>query len=53
MIEIVKDPTHVEYASIAEYLGPKFNPANLNRIAIFKALGNLRSIIKEYELRFR
>jgi len=53
MIEIVKDPIHVEYESMIEFLGPKFNPANLNPIAIFKALGNLRSIIKEYEQRIR
>jgi hypothetical protein len=53
MIEIAKDPTHEKYASIREYLGPKFKPANLNRIAIFKALGNLRQILKEYEQRFR
>lgn len=37
-IEIVKDPTHVEYASIAEYLRPKFNTAALNRITIINAL---------------
>lgn len=53
MIEIVRDPTNVEYASLIEYLGPKFNPANLNRIAIFNALGNLRPIIKEYELKLK
>ena len=53
MIEIVKDPTHAEYANIIEFLGPKFNPANLNRIAIFKALGNLRPFIKDYEQRLR
>jgi hypothetical protein len=53
MIKIVKDSTHVEYASMIEFLGPKFNPANLNPIAIFEALGNLRSIIKEYEQRIR
>jgi hypothetical protein len=44
MIEIVANPTHEEYEGMIAWLGPKFNPATLNRIAIVKALGTLEPI---------
>ena len=49
IIEILADSTHEEYQSIVEWLGPKFNPIEFNRLAIEKELGILGAKIKRYE----
>jgi hypothetical protein len=53
IIEILADPSHEEYESIAEWLGLKFNPNKLNRIKIEKDLGVLGAKIKGYEKGFK
>lgn len=52
IIEILGDPSHEEYESIKEWLGPKFNPVKLNSHLITKELGNLGAKIKIYEKGF-
>ncbi len=53
LLEILTDHSHEEYASIVEWLGPKFNPAALNSLTIEKRLGSLGSRIKGYERSFK
>jgi len=53
LLEILMDPSHEEYKSLVEWLGPKFNPIAFNRLAIEKGLGSLGSRIKEYERSFK
>ena len=53
IIEILADSTHEEYQSIVEWLGPKFNPIEFNRLAIEKELGILGAKIKGYEKGFK
>jgi hypothetical protein len=52
IIEILGNPSHEEYESIKEWLGPKFNPVKLNGHSITKELGNLGAKIKIYEKGF-
>jgi hypothetical protein len=52
IIEILGDPSHEEYESIKEWIGPKFNAVKLNSHSIIKELGNLGLKIKIYERRF-
>lgn len=52
IIEILADPSHEEFESIVDWLGPKFNPIAFNRLAIEKGLGILGAKIKGYENRF-
>jgi hypothetical protein len=52
IIEILGDPSHEEYESIKEWLGPKFNPVKLNSHSITKELGNLGAEIKIFEKGF-
>lgn len=52
LLEILTDPSHEEYESIVEWLGPKFNPYTFNRITIEKELGILGAKIKGYEKGF-
>lgn len=49
IIEILADPSHEEFESIVEWLGPKFIPIAFNRLAIEKGLGILGAKIKSYE----
>lgn len=49
IVEILADPSHEEYESIAKWLGLKFNPNKLNRIKIEKDLGILGAKIKGYD----
>jgi hypothetical protein len=51
--EILADPTHEEYESKVEWLGPKFNPSAVNRLTIEKGLGILGAKIKGYEKGFK
>jgi len=53
LLEILPDPSHEEYESIVEWLGPKFNPNTFNRITIEKELGILGAKIKGYEKGFK
>jgi hypothetical protein len=53
IIEILGDPSHEEYESIKEWIGPKFNPVKLNSHSITKELGNLSAKIKIYEKGFK
>lgn len=53
LLEILTTPSHEEYESIVEWLGPKFNPNKLNRIKIEKELGILAAKIKGYEKGFK
>jgi hypothetical protein len=52
IIEILADPSHEEYESIKEWLGPKINPIKLNSHSITKELGSLGAKIKIYEKGF-
>lgn len=52
LLEILTTPSHEEYESIVEWLGPKFNPNKFNRIAIEKELSILGAKIKRYEKAF-
>ena len=53
IIEILADSTHEEYESVVEWLGPKFNPIQFNRLTIEKELGILGAKIKGYEKGFK
>ncbi len=53
LLEILTDPSHEEYESIVEWLGPKFNSIAFNRLAIEKDLGILGAKIKKYEKGFK
>ena len=53
LLEILTDPSHEEYESIVEWLGPKFNPTEFNRLKIEKELGILGAKIKGYEKGFK
>ena len=53
LLKILTTPSHEEYESIVEWLGPKFNPNKLNRIKIEKELGILAAKIKGYEKGFK
>lgn len=53
IIEILADPSHEEFESIVDWLGPKFNPIAFNRLAIEKRLGILGAKIKGYEKGFK
>lgn len=53
IIEILADPSHEEYESIAEWLAPKFNPTVFNRLSVEKRLGTLEAKIKGYEKGFK
>ncbi len=53
IIEILADPSHEEFESIVDWLGPKFNPFAFNRLAIEKGLGILGAKIKGYEKGFK
>ena len=53
IIEILADPSHEEFESIVDWLGPKFNPIAFNRLAIEKGLGILGAKIKGYERSFK
>ena len=44
IIEILADPSHEEFESIVEWLGPKFIPIAFNRLAIEKGLGILGAV---------
>ena len=53
LLEILTDPTNEEYESVVEWLGPKFNPTEFNRLTIEKELGILGAKIKGYEKGFK
>jgi len=53
IIEILADPSHEEYESMVDWLGPKFNPIAFKRLAIEKELGILGAKIKKYEEGFK
>ena len=52
LLEILTDPSHEEYDSIVEWIGPKFNHIAFNRLTIEKGLGILGAKIKRYEKGF-
>jgi len=53
IIEILADPSNEEYESMVDWLGPKFNSIEFNRLAIEKELGILGAKIKKYEKGFK
>ena len=53
IIEILADPSHEEYESMVDWLGPKFNPVAFNKLTIERGLGILGAKIKAYEKGFK